>query len=157
MNYSLLHSVLRQHISENSKVLDVGCGSKIYSIYGKTTTLDAWQNVDPDYLINLETQDLPFQDASFQFLVVYDFIQHITKDRGYQLLQEFKRVCTDKIFLFTPANWDDNSINVNNPACWAYDNKFDYHKSLWAMQDFKGWKLITPSDTAIFVQWDCKK
>jgi len=42
--------------------------------------------------------------------------------------------------LLTPLWWSDNAENVNNSALWCYGNKYDYHKSLWTLDDFVGWE-----------------
>jgi cyclopropane fatty-acyl-phospholipid synthase-like methyltransferase len=150
-----LHQDIGQYIEKESKVLDLGCGIKTYSNYSQfTTTVDAWDKVEPDLLIDLEKEELPFKENSFDYVTMIDFIEHLDKDRGKVLLEKCKKIVRNKIILFTPLFWDDNSKNVNNPRCWAFNNKYDYHKSLWNVEeDFKDWHTINNYGPKNRLQW----
>lgn len=155
MNWNLLHLILQKNIGSEDTVLDIGCGNKGYSMYGRCTTLDAWQHVSPDICIDLQTNDLPFSDNSFDYVIMYDVIEHIQHKRGQEILEQVKRICRKKIFLFTPSYFFNNAENTQNTACWAYNCPFNYHKSLWSVEDFKDWQLIVPPDESIFCQYIC--
>jgi len=135
---------IQPFIQQDSKVLDLGCGIKTYSNFSKfTTTVDAWHKVNPDLLLDLEKYPLPFEENTFDYITMIDFIEHLDKNRGKILLNQCKKIVKDKIILFTPLFWDDNSKNVNDPRCWAYGNEYDYHKSLWNLsEDFSDWTTI---------------
>ena len=133
-------------IKIDDTVLDLGCGNKRFSIFGKTTTVDSWKKVKPDYLLNLEVDKLPFVENSFDYILMIDFIEHLNKDRGRILLEDCKKIVRKKIILYTPLVFNDNSINVNNRKCWAYGNVFDYHKSLWTLDDFPDWTILFKND-----------
>jgi len=157
---AILRNGLLKHISPITKVLDIGCGNKKYSnLSNNTTTLDAWEKVQPDILLDVAENPLPFEDKSFSVILLIDVIEHMEKEAGERLLEECKRVAS-KIFLYTPLWWDDNAENVENPDLWCYGNPYDYHKSLWAKEDFKGWNLIQiipvegKEKTAYFGYWE---
>lgn len=156
----ILRTNLAKHITFNTKVLDIGCGNKKYSNVSKnTTTLDAWEKVNPDILLDVAKNPLPFEDKSFDVILLIDLIEHLEKEDGERLLAECKRVAS-KIFLFTPLWWDDNSKNVQNPNLWCYGNPYDYHLSLWTKEDFQDWTTIQiipaqgPDKLAYFGYWE---
>ncbi len=128
-------------------LLDIGCGNKTYSdpFVDKhwVATVDAWTKVNPDFVINLEKDPLPFDDNTYGTTLMLDFIEHLEKDVGYKVLEEAKRVTRDHIIMLTPLAWSNNKHNVNNPSLWCYGNEYDIHKSLWTPEDFKDWERIT--------------
>jgi hypothetical protein len=132
---------LNSNINISDSVLDIGCGNKEYSNNiecKKVTTLDAWDKVNPDVLIDLEVKDIPFEDYSFNVILMLDFIEHLEKERGLEILEQAKTIAR-RVILLTPLWWQDNAINVENPDLWCYGNKYDYHKSLWTLEDFNSW------------------
>jgi len=146
---------IQAHIEKDATVLDLGCGVKNHSIYSDhTTTVDAWDKLSPDILMDLEKEELPFDDNSFDYITMIDFIEHLDKEAGKLLLDKCKKIVRKKLILFTPLFWDDNSRNVNNRSCWAYGNKYDYHKSLWDLEnDFKDWITINIYGPKHLQQW----
>lgn len=135
-------------------VLDLGCGPKLYSSpfqdrLSSILTVDAWENVQPDVVADLETTSLYdiLQDRTFDYILMLDFIEHLSKDSGLRLLEEAKEKANKQILLLTPLEeiWDDNHKNVNNPKLWCYGNTYDLHKSMWDQLDFTDWtKLNLP-------------
>ena len=134
---------LNQNINKTDTILDVGCGDKQYSKhFPLATTLDAWNKVNPDYLVDLNEELFPFDDGEFNIILMIDFIEHLSKNRGQLVLNDAKRICNGKIILVTPLIWDDNSRNTDKPGYWCYGNPFNYHSSIWSAKDFVGWKRI---------------
>ena len=144
-----LKQVLRDNISDTDIILDIGCGNKDKTQMfkkGNVVSLDAWDEVNPDVCLDVSKEKLPYEDNSFDIIMMIDFIEHIEKDRGLELIEECKKIVRKKIILLTPLFWTDNAVNVNNPSLWCYGNDFDYHKSLWSAEDFVGWERISFSD-----------
>ena len=138
-----MKDLLDKYIKPNTKVIDIGCGDKQYSRYVETkecnvTTVDAWIDTNPDFLVDLELSPLPFKDNSFDSALMIDVIEHLTKEGGERLLKEVQRVVKTNIILTTPLWWSDNKHNVENPKLWCYGNDYDLHKSLWTPEDFDG-------------------
>lgn len=126
--------------AKDKKTLDVGCGNKAYSSVSKyTTTLDGWDKVKPDILIDLEHHDIPFNENSFECILMLDFIEHLSLDRGKVILEQAKKITSGRIYLLTPLWWDTNEHHTNDPECWAFENQLNNHKSLWGRKDFSGW------------------
>lgn len=140
---------IEDNISETDRVLDIGCGDKAITRNLKkenVVSLDAWEKVNPDICIDLNKEKLPFEENSFDVILMIDFIEHIEKKRGIDLIEECKKITRKKIIVYTPLFWTDNAKNVNNPDLWCFGNEFDYHKSLWEDTDFRGWQKIPYND-----------
>lgn len=137
-------------IESGSSVLDLGCGPKLYSAPFKNRgdnvlTVDAWESVDPDLVVDLENQDITeFVTEKYDYILMLDFIEHLDKESGLKLIERCKTLANKKIFLLTPLEeiWDDNHKNVNDEKLWCYGNNFDLHKSLWTLEDFDGWTPV---------------
>jgi hypothetical protein len=141
-----LIDVVNRNLRIQDTILDIGCGDKVLSKQFKckmVITLDAWDKVDPDILADLEVEDLPFTENSVDVVIMLDFIEHLSKDRGVVIIEQAKKIARRSIILLTPLWWTDNSVNVNDPDMWCYGNIFDYHKSLWTLEDFAGWNRFT--------------
>lgn len=141
-----INDLIKTYVGKSDEVLDIGCGDKRRSsdlMCKRVVTLDAWEKTQPDILLDLETSDIPFQEQSFDIVLLIDFIEHLEKNRGYVILDQAKQIARKVVILLTPLWWQDNAINVNNPDLWCYHNKYDYHKSLWELSDFVGWRRIT--------------
>ena len=129
--------------ARGKRTLDIGCGNKTYtSVSDTTVTVDGWDKVDPDHLVDLENEDLPFKKNSFECVLMLDFIEHMTRERGEVVLKQAKRIASGRVYLLTPLWWDANESHTNDPGCWAYGNKLNLHLSQWGREDFKEWTEI---------------
>lgn len=140
-----INDLIKSHVLITDDVLDIGCGDKRRSsdlVCRKVVTLDAWDKVNPDILLDLESNDLPFTEESFDVVLMIDFIEHLGRERGKIILEQAKSVSKRHVILLTPLWWTDNSENVNNTKLWCYGNIYDHHKSLWGISDFDGWRRI---------------
>lgn len=158
-----LIDVVNSNLHNQDTVLDIGCGDKVLSNQFKckmVITLDAWEKVDPDILADLEVEDLPFTENSVDVVIMLDFIEHLNKERGFAIIEQAKLITRRMIILLTPLWWTDNSVNVNDKDMWYYGNEYDYHKSLWTLEDFEGWTRFTNnpdvSDTYFVGAWTKK-
>lgn len=149
--------VINDRVGINNTVLDIGCGNKIIHksiTYKSITTVDAWEKVSPDYLIDLERETLPFEENSFDVVFLLDFIEHLDKSTGQIVIEDCIRISRKLVILFTPIIWDDNHDNTNNPNCWAYGNKYNNHKSLWTDDDFKyPWSRYTNVENRLITKY----
>jgi hypothetical protein len=73
---------------------------------------------------------------TYDLVVAFDLIEHLTKDQGYMLLYEIDRVSSGTSVVFTPQGfvWQPPSVN----------NEFNAHISGWTPQELKklGWRRI---------------
>ncbi len=131
---------LMERIDEENSVLDIGCGDKWYHLFLQSqqiTSVDSWSKAKPSYLIDLSTEDLPFSKRSFDIVLILDFIEHLEKKRGEEILKQAIAIAKEKVILLTPLIWETNSQSSN---IWYIGCPDISHKSLWAVKDFKGWR-----------------
>jgi len=142
---------LKTTVVPGSTVLDLGCGPKLYSDplreqCSRILTVDAWDWVEPDIVADLETIPLNQITADmFDYVLMLDFIEHLDKSAGLQLIDQAKSQCNQRIILLTPMEkiWTENHENVNNPELWCHGNEYDLHKSLWTPEDFAGFTRVS--------------
>lgn len=131
--------------NKTTKILDLGCGNKDVSsqLTAPVTTVDIWPNVKPDIIWDLNNIPLPFKDNSYEIILLIDVIEHLSKNKGFTLLEEIKRITSQKIILLTPLWWSENTDNIVNPLSPYFGNENERHLSLWKKEDFKDWEEIT--------------
>ena len=130
---------LSRGITEEMKILDLGCGDKSLSkqfIKGNVTTLDCYDKLSPDILHDL-TKPLPFTNNSYDVAILLDVIEHLEKLEGFKLLNEIKRVVKKRFFVLTPLLWKANEEETNDPNSPYYHNDYNLHHSLWSPSDFR--------------------
>jgi len=106
--------LLNRHIVGN-RVLDVACGSGIYTEYLASRGYDAW-GVDlvSDFIekaketrkgnyIQGEAGNLPFADNEFDSVLLFDIMEHVD---DVALLREAKRVASQRILMNVPRKVD---------------------------------------------------
>lgn len=139
-----LVAYLQSQITAGSSLLDLGCGPKMYSDplrdqCNRILTVDAWDWVEPDVVANLETTALKdITQDRWDYVLMLDFIEHLDKSAGLDLIEQVKQIVNQRIFLLTPLEsiWTENHENVDNPDLWCHGNEYDLHKSLWGPKDF---------------------
>ncbi len=90
----MIHSTINRIVQFSDSVLDIGCGDKSKTnglSCKRIVSLDAWPNVNPDILLDLEKEDLPFGENEFEVILMIDFIEHLEKNRGKQILEQAKK------------------------------------------------------------------
>jgi len=166
-NYNLKNYLINI-IQPQTTLLDIGCGPKLYSspfsnICSKILTIDAWDYVDPDIVADLEKSNIEelVNNEKFDYILMIDFIEHLSKLAGKKLIEDCKKICNKKIILLTPLAeiWTDNHENVEDKNAWCFGNSYDLHKSLWEPSDFYGWEKITIPDfeNYYFGLYSCEK
>jgi len=155
-----LRNFLAREVKKGYSVLDLGCGTKWYWPAFKNRAsvivgVDAHRPFDPCLLVDMEKDDLPVADKSFDVVLMLDFIEHLSRETGERVLAHAKRIVREKIILLTPLLWDDNASNVEDPKSEYFGNGFDYHKSLWTVRDFEGWQrsMLWPGDKRYLGIW----
>ena len=148
-------------VQPGESVLDLGCGDKgrtrSLNKGNKVVTVDAWAKTNPDLVLDVEKDPIPFDQDSFDIVLMLDFVEHLEKEVGEKVIEEAKRVSNKKVLVFTPKFWTDNKDNVANPDLWCYQNEFDLHKSLWHEEDFVGWETVPYPDDRFFLKLWSKK
>ncbi len=134
------------------KVLDIGSGGATYwkrlvEKFGaglhltlldpmKPSNLDELRKVGKvDYRSGFAPQDLAsFQDGSFDIVLAFDVIEHLTKSDGYLLLYGMSRLSNGYSIVFTPTGFRWQPPSENNP--------WNAHISGWTPTELSklGWR-----------------
>ncbi len=127
---------LRAFILPTDTVLDVGSGDGRYQDIGAADikSLDIWPAANPDYLLNLERDDLPAK--SFSVILLLDILEHLTKNRGKEILQQVMDRAQRAVIVLTPLKWLDNRESYEDPEGFYYQNNLVLHLSRWSLADF---------------------
>jgi len=89
-----------------------------------------------DQVFHADILNIPFPDDSFDVVLAAEVIEHLTKNDGYQMMQEVERVAKDLIIITTPEGWQKQG---------SYDkNKYQMHVSGWEAKEFEneGYNVI---------------
>ena len=104
----LLSQFINKNVAAGSTVLDIGCGPKAYSSplleqQCRVLTIDAWDWVEPDIVANVETTPIvEVTSERWDYILMIDFIEHLDKDAGVQLLEDCKKIVNKKnIFTYS--------------------------------------------------------
>ncbi len=138
-------------LSDAETVLDVGCGSQVWSWtrrlgpqrLRRSLGLDAFKSsFDPcpsgtryGAYVQGDGAHLPFRDGSFDAVIALDFIEHLPKDSGGRAVAEMKRVAQRTVVVMTP-----NGFVPQESA----ENPFQRHLSGWSLPELEalGFKVF---------------
>jgi 2-polyprenyl-3-methyl-5-hydroxy-6-metoxy-1,4-benzoquinol methylase len=149
---------------QGPKILDVACG---FGKWGYLCTTNYWQTVAPieglrpeivgcdgheeniqmcrQYGCYSETLQamvppLPFDDQSFDTVLLIEILEHLTKEQAQLLIREAKRVARHRVIVSTP-NYPDLRGGVAGITGW---NPLDAHLSYTGRSELKrlGFKLF---------------
>lgn len=94
-----------QEMNLTGSFLDVGCGEENFgSKLFNCTSIDIARDLDTDY-IQADAQRLPFLNRSFDYITLFETIEHIKEQR--KVINELVRVARRKVFV--------GSINKDGP------------------------------------------
>lgn len=94
------------------------------------------------------------KDNSVDVISIIDGIEHMGKKTGKKVIKEMKRVCKEKILLFTPQGPAEDGYLKNEPHnAWGITgaDHFQTHKSGWTQDELEdaGFRtILTASDTS---------
>ena len=77
-------------------------------------------------------------DKNFDLVMCHQMIEHISKEKGIELVKEIIRVSKKAIFITTPFEWNDNENAVR-----IHNNSLEKHQCLWTVNDFEKLGLKT--------------
>lgn len=141
-------------LDRSDVLLDIGCGDKLYTKklkgHCEIITLDAWEKTEPDIVLDISKEPLPFSDDSIDVVLMLDLIEHLERNEGKRLLTEAERACRKCLIILTPLLWDDNHQHTEDPDLWCFGNQFNLHKSLWTENDFIDWERWEVGDPDAF-------
>ena len=159
-----LGDILQKKISNNDTVLDLGCGimqatdelkSKMIlgvDIWDKY--LDKIKDRFPTVKIRMDETDR-FMDNSYDVVICLDVVEHLERDLALKIIDECKRICRRKAFIYTPSEFKDNMDAV--PNTWDLgENPHQKHLCVLDLNDFnsRGYSTSIVTDSGIFAEWD---
>ena len=126
---------MRERVRPTDTVLDLGCGDGRYAniVCAERVGVDVWDKYDPDIVLNIGTERLPFRNGFFNVVFMLDIIEHLDSDGAHYALAEAKRVTGRELILLTPLWWETREEE-------AKDNPHMLHKTFWKPDDFEGFK-----------------
>jgi SAM-dependent methyltransferase len=92
--------------------INIGAGYKRYPDY---INIDSDINSKPDYLVNLESEVLPFDDNTVTHIIAHHVLEHIGE--GYfHLLKEIYRVCKHGAIIDIRVPHHNHEVFHNDPT-----------------------------------------
>lgn len=93
-------------------IIDIGCGQK--KIPG-SIGIDLSEFSDADHILNLNTEALPFDDDSVDYVHTSHFLEHLEMDGFFHILKEIYRVVKSEGKIFIAVPYFNHPINLANP------------------------------------------
>lgn len=92
--------------------INIGSG---YKRYEGVINVDQDKNCNPDYVVNLEKDKLPFNDNEVDYVIAHHILEHMGE--GYfNLLQELYRVCKNGAIIDIRVPHPNHEIFLNDPT-----------------------------------------
>ena len=97
--------MLEESKSTLPKKLNVGCGFNKISGY---INIDSEKCVSPDLVLDITIKRLPFSNNSIGEILFFHCIEHIQKEKHYEIIKEFSRVLKlgGKLYISYPEFWE---------------------------------------------------
>lgn len=152
--------VSKELVKPCNTLVDVGCGLRPY-IYEKSKihiciepyeeyiniAKSVYKNHNMVFIKKYALEGLKlFPDNSIDTVVMLDFIEHVEKKEGFEILKEADRITKKQIVVFTPLGYVSNDSGEKDN--WGLDGvSFQEHKSGWLPEDFgEGWEINVSKD-----------
>jgi ubiquinone/menaquinone biosynthesis C-methylase UbiE len=83
--------------------------------------------------------------SSFDAVVAFDFIEHLTKTDGLKLLNEMERIARKKVVVYTPNGFLPQEAFDNNPyqkhlSGWTYNEMQQLGYNVYGINGNKKWR-----------------
>jgi hypothetical protein len=143
-----LQTNLSNIMKDCSSIADLGCGSrstvKMCIQNKRLIAIDAWfpvcNVIKSQPIVSSVCQaiipPIPLRSSSVDAVVILQVLEHLTKDQGYQLLNDAGRVARRKIVITTPNGF----VGQGSYGC----NPYQQHICGWSPQEFEnlGYSVI---------------
>jgi len=131
---------LKREVSGCDTVLDLGCGCNSPLQYCEISFSVGVELFEPylqeskkkgihNQYIKADVRKVKLKLKSFDAVVLFDVLEHLTKEEGYELIRKMEKWARKKIIIFTPNGfvWQD-----------GYDNNpLQEHKSSWGVEELE--------------------
>jgi len=153
-------NVSKELVKPCNILVDIGCGLRPY-IYEKSKIhvciepyeeyINIAKSAYKDYnMVFIKKDALSglklFPDNSVDTVIMLDFIEHVEKEEGFEILKEADRIARKQIVVFTPLGFVSNDSGEKDN--WGLDGVvFQEHKSGWYPEDFgEDWEINISKD-----------
>lgn len=147
------YKLIMDLIPRDSTILDLGCGCgnpfrgiRFSLLVGVDIFRKKFDMPEYDVVIFYDVKKIDelFLDNSFDIVTGIDFIEHLKKEEGFEIIKKAEKIARKKVIFFTPRKWSENKQAVENSKYWSYGNPSNYHKSLWCDEDFiqRGYEIV---------------
>jgi cyclopropane fatty-acyl-phospholipid synthase-like methyltransferase len=151
-NFTHFRNLFDKYITKDiNNMLVLGCGELRYEMYLNAKHILAVDWADSqlekakEKAITLKYDIIEIcniiPNKSFDVVVMFDVLEHITKDKALILLSELNNKITKQIILFTPIQKDlgytQEEVNKLQNERKTNNLPMGYHLSLWTPQDFE--------------------
>ena len=144
-----------RNIGRATTILDAGCGTGLFaqslvdSTYLRNKTIIGLDAHIPsirlakrrrvyDDIVRGDVTHLPFRDKALNLVMCIEVIEHLPREKGFELLYEAERVASSDILLTTPNGFVPQHAQSH---CELKDfNPLSVHLSGWLPQDFENMK-----------------
>lgn len=111
----------------NKLKLDLGCGARKKP---KTIGIDIHPQPNVDYVVDLQTEPLPFPDKSVEYIHSSHFLEHI--DNPINIFREISRVCIEgaELEFWTPYTWSNSAFVYGHKQFLNEDHYL--HMCVWS-------------------------
>lgn len=144
--------IIRYHLGENNKVLDIGCGDgslmtkvnpdKKYEVVGvdlyKPSLEKAKNSGVYKRVILKDLKKVKFKSKSFDVVLASQVIEHLNKQDALYLIKKLEKIAKQRVILITPKGFVEF-----DPFEVIDSNKLQEHKSEWEIKELKdmGYKV----------------
>lgn len=122
-------SVLDLGCGNNSPLKFVNCKYKVGVDIFKPYIEESKKRKIHHKYIKKDIRKVDFKKKSFDAVVAWDVIEHLSKEEGINLIKKMEKWAKKKIIIYTPNGFLNQKF---------FDkNKFQEHKSGWSVNDFR--------------------
>ncbi|MDO8529167.1 MAG: class I SAM-dependent methyltransferase [bacterium] len=136
--YRIFHTVvycLKRELKDCKTVLDLGCGPSSPLQYSKNIDYSVGVEAFAPYLgeskkrkihteyIEKRIEEVDFPEKSFDAVIMIEVLEHLTEEKGYEILKKAEKWARKKVIVSTP--------NGFLPQRERDDNQFQKHLSGW--------------------------
>lgn len=140
---TLFLSIIDNNLEDCNTVLELGAGTNTYlrklkkrmiitafNIH-KPSLHEASKNNIYDHYIHGDVLRLMsfFRPNSYDAVVAFDLIEHLQKEKGYELIENMIQIAREKVIIYTP-----NGFLAQPPT---KDNPFQEHLSGWTYEEMR--------------------
>jgi len=121
-------------------ILDVGCGVNspinyfvrhgqiLHGLDISSAEIGKQTKTKYQKVINCDIHDLN-EDGKYELITALDFIEHFTKEEGFEILDKIENLAQKRVVVVTPNGFVSQTATADNP--------WQEHKSGWSVADFR--------------------